>query len=139
MGSVSEWLFFIVNSALCQLYHGEHKLIFNELMMRSALYYINTLSWIYSASSLKQQSAARHVSNSFNINKTNNHLSPQIIEHIKDHLHDVWNACPGLDSNYSRIKLVNIIPTLPSCIHVCTIYLSKIINMDIIKKKTIGT
>jgi hypothetical protein len=34
---VSEWLLFNVNSAICQLYHGEIKLIFNETMMRSAL------------------------------------------------------------------------------------------------------
>jgi len=26
------------NSAILQLYHGENKLIFNEMMMRSALY-----------------------------------------------------------------------------------------------------
>jgi hypothetical protein len=32
------------------------------------------------------------------------HLSSQIIEHIKDHLHDVGIACPGLDSKYIRIK-----------------------------------
>ena len=30
-----------------QLYHGENKLIFNEMMMKSALYYTNTLSWIF--------------------------------------------------------------------------------------------
>jgi hypothetical protein len=30
-----------------QLYHGKNKLIFNEMMMRSALYYTNTLSWIF--------------------------------------------------------------------------------------------
>ena len=29
--------------------HGENKLIFNEMMMRSALYYTNTLSWIFIA------------------------------------------------------------------------------------------
>ena len=31
------------NSAIFQLYHGENKLIFNEIMMRSALYQTNTL------------------------------------------------------------------------------------------------
>jgi hypothetical protein len=35
---VSEWLLFNVNSAIFQLYHGENKSIFNEMMMRSALY-----------------------------------------------------------------------------------------------------
>jgi hypothetical protein len=36
---VSEWLLlFNANSAIFQLYHGENKLIFNEMMMRSALY-----------------------------------------------------------------------------------------------------
>jgi hypothetical protein len=35
---VSEWLLFNANSAIVQLYHGENKLIFNEMMMRSALF-----------------------------------------------------------------------------------------------------
>ena len=35
---VSEWLLFNTNSAIFQRYHGENKLIFNEMMMRSALY-----------------------------------------------------------------------------------------------------
>jgi hypothetical protein len=35
---VSEWLLFNANSAIFQLYHGENKLIFNEMMMRSTLY-----------------------------------------------------------------------------------------------------
>jgi hypothetical protein len=35
---VSEWLLFNTNSAIFQLYHGENKLIFNEMMMRSTLY-----------------------------------------------------------------------------------------------------
>jgi hypothetical protein len=36
--AVSEWLLFTAKSANCQLFHGENKLIFNEMMMRSALY-----------------------------------------------------------------------------------------------------
>jgi hypothetical protein len=32
-----EWLLFNANSAIFQLYPGEIKLIFNEMMMRSAL------------------------------------------------------------------------------------------------------
>jgi len=36
---------FDVKLAMFQLYHGENKLHFNEIMM-SALYYTNTLSWI---------------------------------------------------------------------------------------------
>ena len=35
---VSELLLFNANSTLFQLYHGANKLIFNEMMMRSALY-----------------------------------------------------------------------------------------------------
>ena len=35
---VSEGLLFNANSAIFQLYHGENKLIFNEMMMKSALY-----------------------------------------------------------------------------------------------------
>ena len=34
---VSEWLFNI-NSAIFQLYYGENELIFNEMVMTSALY-----------------------------------------------------------------------------------------------------
>jgi hypothetical protein len=52
---MNEWLLFNANSAIFQLYHGENKLIFNEMMMKSA-----ELDF-YSASSLKQQSAGRHV------------------------------------------------------------------------------
>jgi hypothetical protein len=36
--NMSEWLLFSANSAIFQQYHGENKLIFNEMMMRSALY-----------------------------------------------------------------------------------------------------
>ena len=35
---VSEWLLFNANSTIFKLYHGEDKLIFNETMMRPALY-----------------------------------------------------------------------------------------------------
>jgi len=35
------------NSAIFQLYHGVNKLILNEMMMRSALFLTNTLSWIF--------------------------------------------------------------------------------------------
>ena len=36
---VSEWLLLNANSAILQLYHGENKLIFNEMMMmRAALH-----------------------------------------------------------------------------------------------------
>jgi hypothetical protein len=44
---VSEWLFFNANSAIFQLYHGENNLNFNETMMRSALFWANTLSLIF--------------------------------------------------------------------------------------------
>ena len=47
MERVSEWFLFNTNSAILYLHHGENKLIVNELMMRSALYYTNTLSWIF--------------------------------------------------------------------------------------------
>jgi hypothetical protein len=40
---MSEWLLFNTNSVICQLYHGENKLIFNEMM-------------------IKQQFAGRHIS-----------------------------------------------------------------------------
>jgi hypothetical protein len=33
-----EWLLFNANSGIFQLYYGENKFIFNEVMMRSALY-----------------------------------------------------------------------------------------------------
>jgi hypothetical protein len=34
---MSEWLLSNANSEIFQLYHGENKLIFNEMMMRFAL------------------------------------------------------------------------------------------------------
>ena len=54
----SERLFFDANTPFFQLYHGENKLIFNAMMMRYAQH--AELDF-YSASSLKQQSAGRHV------------------------------------------------------------------------------
>jgi hypothetical protein len=44
---VSEWLYFNANSAILQLYHGENKLIYNEMIRKSAMYQTNTLSWIF--------------------------------------------------------------------------------------------
>jgi hypothetical protein len=41
---VNELLLFNSNSSIVQLYHGENKLIFDEMMMRSAFYLTNTLS-----------------------------------------------------------------------------------------------
>ena len=38
-------MLFNANSTIFQLYHGENNLIFNEMMMMSALYWANTLSW----------------------------------------------------------------------------------------------
>jgi len=35
------------------------------------------------------------VNNSTNINKSNNYLSPQIIEHKKITTNDIGNPCPG--------------------------------------------
>ena len=60
---VSEWLLFNANSAILQLYHGKNKLIFNDMHddeVRSVLDQHGELDF-YSASSLKQQSAGRHV------------------------------------------------------------------------------
>ena len=39
-------MLFNANLAIFLLYHGENKLIFNEMMMMSALYLTHTLSWI---------------------------------------------------------------------------------------------
>ena len=44
---VSGWLLFNANSAIFQLCYGENKLIINEMMMRSALFWTNTLNWIF--------------------------------------------------------------------------------------------
>jgi hypothetical protein len=46
---VSEWLLFKANSAIFQLYHGDNKLIFKEMMMKSALFQTNKLSWFFIA------------------------------------------------------------------------------------------
>ena len=53
---VSEWLLFNTNSAIFQLYQDENKLIFNEMMMRSALYYINMRSCIFIVIALRKNS-----------------------------------------------------------------------------------
>jgi hypothetical protein len=45
--ALSEWLLLSVNSAIVHLYYGESKSIFNEMMMRSALFSTNMLSWIF--------------------------------------------------------------------------------------------
>ena len=55
---VSEWLLFNANSAIFQLYHGENRSIFNEI--RFVLDQHAELDF-HRASSLKQQSAGRHV------------------------------------------------------------------------------
>jgi hypothetical protein len=51
---------FNANSTIFQLYHDENKLIFNEMIVRLVLDQHAELNF-YSASSLKQQSAGRHV------------------------------------------------------------------------------
>ena len=43
----SECLLFNANSAIFQLYHGQNKLIFNEMIMRSPLYQTNGLGCIF--------------------------------------------------------------------------------------------
>jgi hypothetical protein len=50
-----------------------------------------------------------------NINKTNNHISPQIIEHITNTtIYDAGNTGPGLGqaNKYGRVKPVNGISTI---------------------------
>ena len=49
---VNEWLFFNATSAIFLLYHGENKVIFNEMMMRSALFSSDTLFWFRANQSL---------------------------------------------------------------------------------------
>jgi hypothetical protein len=56
---VSEWLLFNANSAIFQLYHGENNLIFNDMMMRSALYWTNTQSWIFNSASSQKKTSPR--------------------------------------------------------------------------------
>ena len=58
---VSEWLLLNANSTIFQLYHGENKIIFNEMIMSSALYKINMLSWIFIVLAHWNKSAERHV------------------------------------------------------------------------------
>ena len=63
------------------------------------------------------------VDNSMNLNKMNNHLSPQLIEHKKKKDYDtsrrssgVGNTGPDLGQaqKCEEVKLVNWIPTLPT-------------------------
>ena len=53
---VSEWLLFNTNSAIFQLYQDENKLIFNEMMTKSALYYINMRNCIFIVIALRKNS-----------------------------------------------------------------------------------
>jgi hypothetical protein len=46
MNGVTECLLFNANSAIFKLYHGENKLIFNEMMMRSEIRKIDLLIYI---------------------------------------------------------------------------------------------
>ena len=56
-----EWLLFNINPAIFQICHCENKLIFNEMMMRFALYQTNTLSWIFIVLAHWNKSAGRQV------------------------------------------------------------------------------
>jgi hypothetical protein len=58
---VSEWLLFNANSAIFQLYHGDNKLIFNNIMIGPLCSRPTRWGFFHSASSLKQQSAGRHI------------------------------------------------------------------------------
>ena len=62
LSRVSEWLLFNANSAIFQLYHGDNKLIVNEMMIevRFVLAHHAELD-VYSASPLTQQSPVRRV------------------------------------------------------------------------------
>jgi hypothetical protein len=55
------------------------------------------------------------VNNAININKTNNHLSHQIIEHKNTMTYDVGNQGPGLrqEQKCGRVKSINGIPPSP--------------------------
>ena len=48
-----------------------------------------------------------------NINKTSNHLPPEIIEHKKCRTYDIGNADTGFGQahEYGRVKQINWIPT----------------------------
>jgi len=56
------------------------------------------------------------VNNSTNINKTNNYLSPQFIEHLKKKTttYDIGNPSPGLEQT-QNVKPINEISTLVNC------------------------
>jgi len=65
------------------------------------------------------------VNNFTNINKTNNHSSPQLIQHKKTTTYDVRNPGPGFRQAHKCrwLKPVNGIPTLPSVYIACAYYL----------------
>ena len=47
MNIVSEWLMFNAKWVIVQIYHCQNKFHFDVLMVMSALYYTNSLSWIF--------------------------------------------------------------------------------------------
>ena len=59
-----------------------------------------------------------------NIIKTNNHSSPQLIQHKKTTTYDIENQGPDFVQAHKCIwvKLVNGIPTLPSVYIVCAYF-----------------
>ena len=67
VAGLSEWVLLNVNSAIFQLYHGENKLIYNEvhfvLDQHAQLDFYSA-----HASSLKQQPTGRHVAPLWHIN-----------------------------------------------------------------------
>jgi hypothetical protein len=56
---VSEWLLLNVNLAIFQLYYGENKLIFNEIIIRSALNKKNIVCYFSSKHSVKEKEQIR--------------------------------------------------------------------------------
>ena len=56
-----------------------------------------------------------------NINKMNNHSSPQLIQHKKTTTYDIVNQGPGFGQTHkcTWVKSANGIPTLPSVYIVC--------------------
>ena len=66
MDGTSEWAsdcYYNANSAMLKLYHGENKLILNEMMIDEVRFVLDQHAELdfYNTSSLKQQSADRHI------------------------------------------------------------------------------
>jgi hypothetical protein len=79
---MSEWLLFTANSVIFQLYHGENKLIFNEMIPRSGEtkdYKIDICCFSAKHTALRRKSKDWFARNQNNVSRVKLHVYPQTV------------------------------------------------------------